>query len=344
MARVYKFIVVCMVSCVVLIGILYALMPLPNKKKNGFNRMMTKRQAVLERVVDIKYTGYYLAGNTEKKIYLGNYDAPLHFFSLGIIYNDTLSQNLEVEKNDSGYWKYSRLSVDSPLIFMTEGMSPNIYVTDVVEKKLRKEPWNLGYFTNSINISPSSFIAKGTAGNSQSVLFKIKLDTPGVVINSNILNKQVDGIFCVDGSFVKSSDRGKLLYMYFYRNEILCLDTNLTILNKIKTIDTNSVAKIQISNIDNRGTTFSAPATRVNYYSASYDDDLYVSSALLSDNQSLSDIKRNEIIDIYSMIDGAYKKSFLLPKYQGKRSLQFLVTGKKLISLNSHFILIYNLP
>src|SRR5690606_29648613 len=62
-----------------------------------------------------------------------------------------------------------------------------------------------------------------------------------------ILEKQIDGSFCVDGDLLYNPNTNSLVYVYRYRNQFMHLDTTLNTLFKGYTIDTISKVKIKVS-------------------------------------------------------------------------------------------------
>jgi hypothetical protein len=57
---------------------------------------------------------------------------------------------------------------------------------------------------------------------------------PKVSLNHELLEKQVDGVFDTDGQLLRDDITGELVYIYFYRNEFMVMDSNLVKLKDSK--------------------------------------------------------------------------------------------------------------
>src|SRR5690606_27633545 len=66
-------------------------------------------------------------------------------------------------------------------------------------------------------------------------------------IHPALLQKQIDGIICTDGILVYDSEQQRLFYVYYYRNQFLCLNSTLDLLYRGNTLDTISRVKISIT-------------------------------------------------------------------------------------------------
>src|SRR5690606_29049517 len=72
---------------------------------------------------------------------------------------------------------------------------------------------------------------------------------PYVKLNSDILEKQLDGIFCTDGQLIYNRDLSQLVYIYYYRNEYMVMDSKMKLLYRARTIDTVSKAHIKLASL-----------------------------------------------------------------------------------------------
>ncbi|MCG1037959.1 hypothetical protein KI686_16295, partial [Polaribacter sp. DS7-9] len=77
---------------------------------------------------------------------------------------------------------------------------------------------------------------------------------PYIKLAPHILEKQIDGLFCTDGMLHYNRKRHQLIYLYYYRNQYILMDTLLNIVHKGNTIDTNRVAKINPVKIQSQST------------------------------------------------------------------------------------------
>jgi hypothetical protein len=154
-----------------------------------------------------------------------------------------------------------------------------------------------------------------------------------------VLVRQVDGIFCTDGSINYSPTLDAFVYVYFYRNEYLGLDTNLNLVFRGKTIDTTSVAKIKVTRLHDR-ITMSAPPLVVNRISQVAGDELFVCSEHRATNEFESHWKELSVIDVYNIRDQSYKYSFYVPDFDNHRMESFLVHDDYLVAqFHTNFLL-----
>jgi hypothetical protein len=72
---------------------------------------------------------------------------------------------------------------------------------------------------------------------------------PKVVLNPDILQKQIDGVFDSDGKLLLNQNFKNLIYIYNYRNEYMIMDEDLELKSRLKTIDTISRARFNVVKI-----------------------------------------------------------------------------------------------
>ena len=152
--------------------------------------------------------------------------------------------------------------------------------------------------------------------------------------------------FSVDGFSCYNKAAGRVIFTYYYRNQFICLDTNLKVLYTAKLIDTNSVAKIKVGEYEAGGKTIrtmAKPALTVNKESCSDGDRYYNHSALTADNEANSVFNKEEVIDVYSLSNGKYSHSIYLPRYKGENMSGFAVHEGLLIALYERHLVSYRL-
>jgi hypothetical protein len=346
MQQPFKFAALCLVVCVVLIAILYAASDKPNAQKNGFNRKTTQT-AVLNNSLALKYPAYYIAGYADQHIYLGNYSASLHLLTVHHNLKDTLESTLKIPPGERYAWKLARVMVDSPTVYMAEGNSPTLYRGRLDSLTLNRFLPQSCFFNLLQNISATSFISRSShrdsLGDEQNILAKIKTDSPYVQLRKDILTKQVDGIFCTDGTLHFDKQSGKLVYLYHYRNEFITLDTNLQVIYTGHTLDTNTIAKIQVAKMSTGVSKFSAPPNFVNGNASIADNKIYVMSSLLADNENSQYWQQHDIIDVFSLDKGAYINTIYIPLQGKERITDFIVKDSQLFALYEHHLNAYSI-
>lgn len=347
MMQPFRFAALCVAACIVLVLILYAFAEKPNDKKNGFSRKVLPKAATLERSLELKYPAYYIAGHSAEHIYLGNYSASLHLLAADQNLKDTQQLRLMIPSGERYAWKLAKIMVDSPAVYMAEGSTPTLYRGTLDDLNMRRFLPQSCFFNVLQNISATSFISRSihmdSLGNSRNILTKIKTDSPYVSLGKDVIKKQVDGIFCTDGTLDYDKQTGKLVYVYHYRNEFITLDTNLHMLYTGHTLDTNTRAKIQVARLPTGVSKFSAPPAYVNSLARVADNRIYILSTLVADNEHWQVRRDTEIIDVYSLNDGKYIHTLYIPLQEKGRINDFIVKGDQLFALCDHTLNAYTI-
>ncbi|TWV91986.1 hypothetical protein [Chitinophaga pinensis] len=348
MQKPFHFAAACTAACLLLVLILYAFADKPNERKNGFSRSIPAVKAVLERTLELKYPAYYIAGATDQHLYLGNYSASLHLLTVDQMLKDTQQLTFRLAAEERYAWKLARIMVDSPAVYMAEGNTPALYSGDLNSLGLQKFLPQSCFFNMLQNISPTSFISRSihvdALGNQQNILAKIKTDSPYVTLSPGSITKQVDGIFCTDGTYDYDKQTGRLVYAYHYRNEFVVLDSNLQRQYTGNTLDTNTRAKIQVASMSTGTSKFSAPPVYVNSRVRTTDNRIYILSTLIADNENKQVRREQEIIDVYALDNGKYLYTLYVPLPTEDRITDFIVKGNQLFTLHDHTLHAYAIP
>lgn len=159
----------------------------------------------------------------------------------------------------------------------------------------------------------------------------------------HVLKKQVDGLLCTDGILDYSSELALVVYTYRYRNQYVCLDTNLNLVKFGKTIDTTSVAKISVSELQGK-ITMAKPPLMVNRDARIHGRYLFVYSNLMAANESIDNFRNNSVVDVYDLSDGSYHFSFYIANYHNIKMQQFKVTGSIFTARFGDMVVQYDLP
>src|SRR5690606_297511 len=99
-------------------------------------------------------------------------------------------------------------------------------------------------------------------------------------------------------------------YTYYYRNQYLVYQPQTNQFTQGKTIDTTTVAKIQVTELADGTRKMGAPPQKVNAKTNAYNGLLYIKSELLGKNEPKSMWKQASIIDVYDYNNSEYKYSF----------------------------------
>ena len=163
----------------------------------------------------------------------------------------------------------------------------------------------------------------------------------------DILTKQIDGLFCTDGTLNYDPGTQQLIYTYYYRNEYILLDKDLNIVTRGHTIDTTSTAHIKVAKINSdKSVTLASPPEFVNLRSSLSGNWLFIQSPVKAINDLENEFAKNSTIDIYSVGDDKYRYSIYIPDINRKKISAFEVHGKNLYVIQDKFLTIFqlNLP
>ena len=172
----------------------------------------------------------------------------------------------------------------------------------------------------------------------------VKHDDFKIVLNTGILEKQIDGVFDVDGIMAVSPNHRTLGYIYFYRNQFLLMDPDLQLIKRQNTIDTVQKAQIKLVETNTKGETeMKAPPLVVNRMASIYNDLLLINSNRLGKYELESMLKEASIIDVYNWKKGSYEFSFYIYNIDNKSIKEFSVHDQYLMALIGDELSIYEL-
>lgn len=296
----------------------------------------------IERVkqYELKYNSYYFGGKTDHHIFLGNYTSFQHVFKISTQLTDTQSITIDINKADTSLTKsIFTLHIDSPYFYLFNGTAPSVLKGNIGKWSAEKDVIEVPYFSQSSVLSSSSlvfrFLSK-TTGN-----YSLRKETINQIpiTNNSILEKQVDGRFCTDGILQYCKKLQKIVYLYYYRNEILLIDTNLNLVRKIKTIDPIDTARFKVSEIKSENAiTFTSPPLLVNAKCSIWQKYLFVQSKLMGKHEDEARFNNSTVIDIYDLEKGNYVYSFYLPLINNRAIQQFSVIDNYVFTLTGKTI------
>lgn len=316
----------------------------PNVVKNGFTRKMLRINGTYKYRAFDDNSRLTIAGLNNQKIYLFSTDKKTFF---------VLDEQLATA--DSFKINASVRSIDLNRYFTIPGY-PQTYLLSSSDKKIIK--YNLVsqtdslyntsfYYSRAVPISKDILaIRKYYRDSLGSDYEMVKYNTANGQISSTkrIFDQHYDGGFSSEGTLLYDALSQRLIYICYFNNHIICLDTNLQILYKAKTIDTNDVAKITIKRFgkgQNLGYTMASPPLVVNKETCINNGKLFVISNMRADNESEKTFRENTIVDTYAISDGAYKGSFYVPDIFKEKAIQFSIQDNLWFFITRHYIGVY---
>src|SRR5690606_21899923 len=158
-----------------------------------------------------------------------------------------------------------------------------------------------------------------------------------------ILDNQYANGFETDGRLLYDKFHQNVYYMFYYNNNILKMDTNLNMINKIKTIDTVSTSSIKSIRLKDGSSKMSAPPIIVNKSMTVHKGLIFNRSNLLSKNESRALWSNNAVVDIYNTNSSEYWGSFYIQSRDEEKLSHMLVTDQYLFVLSGNKLIRYRL-
>lgn len=323
---------------------LYGISEKLNHRKNGFIRLMPSHAVLVQNEFTFNTSGCYIAGLTENQIFLGSYRNPSQIILLSMSLKDTQDFSI-APPNTKMVWWTVKVKIDSPEIYLMDGISKLILYSQFsnLDKPISiSVPVNFDEFTP---LSSGNFALR--TYNSQvkrNILAKVKHGFFQVENAFSALEPQEDGVFSTDGILLTDPRRQVLVYVYFYRNQFICMDSNLNVKYQGHTIDTNSIAKLKIKSYESgKSHTLAAPPILVNSNSFVSSGKIFIHSSLLANNEEKKLFNQASVIDVYSLSDGHYINSFYLPDHNGHKISDFAVSDNNVIVLYPDGIILASL-
>jgi hypothetical protein len=310
--------------------------------KNGFNRRIADQSPYLMKTIMLNSDLYYFSGWSGRTFYIANPDVPFELVQI----NDTTKTVVHIDKLNAYDVRVSRISIDSPYFYLADLNAYTIYRGRLGSWKMDTTVVKNKFFSESLAISGSSTILR-TLNEAKSLytLSKEGINNKLTRESSDLIQKQIDGLFCTDGVLLFDGRYNRVLYTYYYRNQFICSDTSLNLQYRGRTIDTTAYAKIKVSKIESSGmTTLASPPAIVNRAAFAHDGMLFINSNLSGDNESIDSFRSSDVIDVYDTSTGVYRLSFYVSRKKSQRIRAFAVHSNELFVLRGKMVEIYKMP
>ena len=240
--------------------------------------------------------------------------------------------------------------IDSSYCHIMAGNIPEIIQINLHDSSycLFHPPGNL--FSQSIVIDNSDYIFRQyqkSEGKWNQIFSKCNFITNTFIVNENVFDNSGDAGFSTDGVLLFDERTFCIIYVEYYRNKFICMDTLLRVLQRGQTIDTFSNVTIKVLSEKLRYSqtiTNTSPLHEINLQSKAVNGKLYIHSAIRADNESRMDFSGNAVIDVYQIPDGHYLGSFYIPNYNDQRLKDFDVAADKILVLYDNYIVVYSPP
>ena len=335
---------VLLMGSITVIATLFKLSVGEQLRGSGFRRKFYPHPTGPSTARQLPGNDYYFAGTMRGQILLGRYNNPQQITLIDTALVNMKEKAITLPEGIAPDQRASALMAEDSCFYLMDGYSPYL-LSGSCDKMDVQHNWKDSlYFNLAVPIMGNGYILRVYNNPlQQNILVKLKPTDSLQYSKRFILNKQVDGFFCTSGQLQWLPSLQSIVYTYFYQNQFVLLDTNLRQIAKVRTIDTNSVAKIEVGYMEKNTKTLSTPDRFSNRLSYANDKHLYIYSGAKADNEDEALYKKSSVIDVYSLTEKRYLFSFYLPDKEGKKISHFLVCNSRLYSLQGNQLLCYPL-
>lgn len=286
----------------------------------------------------------YIAGITRRGIYMGNYLQPDQVHYINLKQKSRADFKLNIPDKEKIAWGTLKITIDSPCVYAYEALTPTILNGSLPKNEFSRSGLTVPPFDKGNPISPQSFVVRSFDHKSdQKVLTRLSLIGPAT--KSFKLAKKQEGRFSTDGILICNPHLNQVIYVYYYHNAFVGLDTILNQKFSGHTIDTITDPQIKVAALKSDHTIrlLNKPLV-VNKYAATDGARLYINSALRADNEQASNFTKFTVIDVYDIKHNKYLFSFYLDKHKNAKLYEFSVFNGQLIAVYENYLLTYNVP
>jgi len=312
--------------------------------KNGFVRDFSQVRVMLQNTAMIESRNYSFANISRDSFSLYEYKKPYHILNFSTDLKRRSDQNLapmtEIQKADG----MNSVSLFGPKEIVVVGRASKAYSFDKESGKMDSTTLDSLYVYQAEIVSPTSFVYIREAyiqGERRSQI--VKRNWGAKTIKIYVPEKQFDGIISTDGQFRIDQNSGSIIFMFYYRGELIRLDSNLKVLYKSKTIDTVTQANIRLRNLGFNTQKIATPPSVINKRICVANNKIFVQSNLISDFEDTKTFRSSDVIDIYDFTNGKYSSSFYLPKYGKQKLNEFMIDKGLLIAIYSNRVAVFKI-
>ncbi len=327
------------------VTLLFAFSEKKMHRNNAFQRRYPHHPANKQAQLDLEYNSFYFAGVTDDSIYLGNHTASLLLLSIDKNLEDTLHHRVNIFSNERSL-NASRYVVTDKELLMVAAHNQVLLKGNISNYKVSPYSFSKESFMNAVFMKKDTFAIRAfDTKRSDNVLGRLVVgDSTRTTIFPTLIEKQGDSFFTSDGLLLYNRELEKVIYMYYYRNELVVIDKNFTLVYLGKTIDTVATAQLNVHTNESRNEQkLGGDPLFINRLAATYDNYLFIQSDRIGRYESNKVLKHASIIDVYNLEEQNYAFSFYLYHHNLKKLRDFVVKGHRLYALIDHYLISYNL-
>lgn len=328
-----------------IVTLLFAFSETKMHRNNAFQRRYIPHPIEKIHSFDLKYSSYYFAGCGNGKVYLGNSTAPLLMTVIDSSFTDTTTKMIQLDQMDLPY-RAVTLYVTPPKFYVTDGTVPIILQGAIADWKAATKMQGDYYFNHAYPINSHMLaVQSNSSKNGENILGVIALnDSIKGIFSDQLLKKQLDGKFDTDGRLIYNARVDKLIFTYYYRNEYLIINLDLTLEHPGRTIDTITEGQLHIAeNSTSDQRKLGGNTVMVNKNTATTKELLLIDSPRLGNLEPENMIDEANILDVYKLTDQSYEFSFYLYKHENRKAREILINNGMLYALQGNFLVAYKM-
>lgn len=320
------------------IALLYLISDDISRHHNSFIRQFFQ-SASLTKDIQLTYNSYYISGEENGTLYLGNTTNPLKIIIIDSSF--TINKIKRITLTDTSLpFRSLSVKINAPYFYAIDGTVPCIFKGNITDWKASLQWKSDTHFSHPQVVDSSTIAFRSQNNTGKSTVGILHFKTDSVIYGRNILQPQIDGNFDSDGSLHYDPKTKQFIFLYRYRNQYTVTDSIMQVKYRGDTIDTISKAQISIVEVKSRGEKkMSTPPLIVNKGSAVDNGLLFVNAGLMGRYEPESMWNDASIIDVYNLKKQSYISSFYIYNVEKSKLRSFIVRGNKLYGLiGSHLV------
>lgn len=304
-------------------------------RENPFIRRYVPGAATKTAETSLQNPFYYIAGESDGKIYLANHKSPLYMIEVDTTLTFKKQVKITLDRYDFPFHS-AEVRIHPPYLYLYDGMVPVIYRGLIKDFNVSVIHQGTEFYTGASIMDTSRIAVRGQkTGTGENIMAVLDPGKQAFQIRPKVLEKQLDGFFDTSGTMNYSPDLDKMVYVYYFRNQYIVTDGNLLVEHRGKTIDTTSKANLMIVKLSSSGDTkLAAPAITVNLNSAVAGNLLFIHSGLFGQYEIPEVWDTASIVDVYDYMDQTYLFSFYVyDKPKGVKMKRFYANERALYAI-----------
>ena len=314
------------------------------KKENNFTRRFIMHPIMKRKVFTLENNNFYFAGADNSRVYLGNRKLPQTMVSIDHTFQKKSDLIIHLDQKKLRY-KSLRLQIKGQYYYLYDGSVPVILRGIIGNADAKIISLGEAYFSQLAVGDSTDFAIRTQSSTSQEfILGYLQAGTHWPLkLHDDILEKQIDGLFDIDGILLTDERAKKFIYVYYYRNQFIVMNNSLEDLKRLKTIDTVMTAKISVTRMSDGRHKMNAPPLKVNRNAFAYKNLLFNQSNQKGKYESRADRKNKSVIDIYRTDEQMYIGSFYFEGEDRNVPSDFIVTDDFFYVLRGNELVQYQL-